>query len=106
MDAIRVLSTKKLLVNQKQYLLNAGLSVLEADFITIQYTPFEFTAIRQNLLFTSRNAFKSFLLNENNAGYKDKTFFCVGSKTKEVIEKAGCTVLAYADYAEQLADII
>jgi uroporphyrinogen-III synthase len=106
MEAIRILSTKKLLVNQKQYLLNARLAVVEADFISIQYTPFEVKDIRQNLLFTSQNAFTSFLLNEESGNYKDKAIFCVGSKTKEAIEKAGYTVLASADYAEQLAEII
>jgi uroporphyrinogen-III synthase len=106
MEAIRVLSTKKLLVNHKQYLLNAGLAVVEADFIAIQYTPFELKDIRQNLLFTSQNAFASFLLNEDNASYKNKAIFCVGSKTKEAIEKAGYTVLASTDYAEELAAII
>jgi uroporphyrinogen-III synthase len=103
---IRILSTKKLLPNHKQFLLNAGLSVMEADFISIQYTPFEFVAIRQNLLFTSQNAFAGFLLNEESAKYKDRAIFCVGSKTKEAIEKAGYTVMASADYAEELAGII
>lgn len=106
MEAVRVLSTKKLLVNHKQYLLNAGLAVVEADFIAIQYTPFEFNDIRQNLLFTSQNAFVSFLLNKDNTSYKNKAIFCVGSKTKEAIEKAGYTVLASTDYAEELAAII
>lgn len=106
MEAVRVLSTKKLLVNHKQYLLNAGLAVVEADFIAIQYTPFELKDIRQNLLFTSQNAFASFLLNEDNTNYKNKAIFCVGSKTKEAIEKAGYTVLASTDYAEELAAII
>jgi len=106
MEAIRILSTKKLLVNQKQYLLNAGLAVVEADFIAIQYTPFELTNIRQNLLFTSQNAFAGFMLNKESGNYKYKAIFCVGSKTKEAIEKAGYSVLAFADYAEQLAEII
>jgi uroporphyrinogen-III synthase len=106
MEAVRVLSTKKLLVNHKQYLLNAGLAVVEADFIAIQYTPFELRDIRQNLLFTSQNAFASFLRNEESANNKDKAIFCVGSKTKEAIEKAGYTVLASTDYAEELAAII
>lgn len=106
MEAIRVLSTKKLLANQKQFLLNAELSVLEADFISIKYTPFKLVNVRKHLLFTSQNAFKSFLLNENASSHKDKAIFCVGSKTKEAIEKAGYSVLRYADYAEQLADII
>lgn len=103
---IRILSTKKLLPNHKQFLLNAGLSVMEADFISIQYTPFEFVAIRQNLLFTSQNAFAGFLLNEESPKYKDRAIFCVGSKTKQAIEKAGYSVTASADYAEALADVI
>jgi len=106
MEAVRVLSTKKLLVNHKQFLLNAGFTVVEADFIAIQYTPFELKDIRQNLLFTSQNAFASFLLNEESGNYNDKAVFCVGSKTKEAIEKAGYRVLASTDYAEELAAII
>ena len=106
METFRILSTKKLQPNHKQFLLNAGLSVIEADFIAIQFMPFEFKAIGQNLLFTSQNAFKSFLLNGESANYKDRTIFCVGSKTKEAIENAGFLVTAHADYAEQLADII
>ncbi|MDV6167668.1 uroporphyrinogen-III synthase [Flavobacterium sp. DG1-102-2] len=103
---IRILSTKKLLPNHRQFLLNAGLSVMEADFISIQYTPFKFVTIRQNLLFTSQNAFAGFLLNEESPKYKDRAIFCVGRKTKEAIEKADYTVTASADYAEALADII
>lgn len=106
METIRILSTKKLLPNHKQFLLNAGMSVLEADFISIQYIAFELDTINGNLLFTSQNAFNSFLLNEKSANFKDRAIFCVGSKTKEAIQKAGYKVVAYADYAEGLADII
>jgi len=106
MAVARVLSTKKLQPNQKQYLLNAGLSVIEADFIGVNYKPFTIQHTNTNLIFTSKNAFKSFLLNVNAVQFKDSTIFCVGSKTKEVIEKNGYTVLAYADTAEQLSDII
>ena len=106
MAAPRVLSTKKLQPNQKQYLLNAGLSVIEADFIGVNYKPFTIQHTNTNLIFTSKNAFKSFLLNDNAVQFKDTIIFCVGSKTKEVIEKNGYTVLAYADTAEQLSDII
>ncbi len=103
---MRVLSTKKLQPNHKQYLLNAGLAVLEADFISISYKPFELKDIRPNLIFTSQNAFKSFLHNEKAGEYKDHAVFCVGSKTKEAIEKAGFNVSAFAEYAEGLSDII
>jgi len=106
MAATRILSTKKLQPNQKHYLLNAGLLVIEADFIGVNYKPFTIQYTNTNLIFTSKNAFKSFLLNDNAVKFKDSTIFCVGSKTKEVIEKNGYTVLAYADTAEQLSDII
>jgi len=102
----RVLSTKKLLPNHRQFLLNAGLAVVEADFITIYNTPFEITTVGQNLIFTSQNAVKSFLLNREAVEYKDHPVFCVGSKTKEAMERAGYKVAAFAEYAEQLAEEI
>ena len=106
MEAKRILSTKKLLPNQKQFLLNAGISVIEADFITVHYTPFKLTDIRQNLIFTSRNAVISFLRNEESSRYLNHPVFCVGSKTKEAAENAGYTVAAVADYGEELAGMI
>ncbi len=106
MAIVRVLSTKKLQPNQKQYLLNAGLSVLEADFIGVHYKPFILQITTPNLIFTSQNAFNSFLLNEDAAKFKDSTVLCVGSKTKAVIEENGYNVIASADTAEELASII
>lgn len=106
MAAVRILSTKKLQPNQKQYLLNAGLAVVEADFIGIAYKPFEIKNSTQNSIFTSQNAFKSFLLNDAIEGFKESRIFCVGIKTKQFIEGKGYNVFASADYAENLAEII
>ncbi len=102
----RILSTKKLLPNQKQYLLNAGLSVVEADFIRV--TPYSFSTggLKQNFIFTSTNAFKSFVAHKDAENFRNTKIFCVGSKTREVIEQTGFTVAASADYAEELAKII
>lgn len=102
----RVLSTKKLLPNHRQFLLNAGLAVVEADFITVRPKPFEINTINQNLIFTSQNAVNSFLLNGKANDYKSHPVFCVGSKTKEAIEGAGYRVIAFAEYAEELAEMI
>ncbi|MCW4469222.1 uroporphyrinogen-III synthase [Flavobacterium sp. MFBS3-15] len=102
----RVLSTKKLLPNHRQLLLNADLAVLEADFITVYYKPFVITTINQNLIFTSQNAVKSFLKHEKAGDYLAYPVFCVGGKTKEAIERAGFKVTAFAEYAEELAEII
>lgn len=106
MVPIRILSTKKLLANQKQYLLNAGLSVIEADFISINLKSFSAEKINPNLIFTSTNAFKSFLQNEVSTRMKDNRIFCVGNATKRFIEEKGYSVAASADYAAELSKII
>ncbi|HEX8269407.1 MAG TPA: uroporphyrinogen-III synthase [Flavobacterium sp.] len=103
---IRVLSTKKLLPNQKQFLLNANLSVVESDFIKIKNKAFDLQDINENLIFTSQNAFLSFLKNPQSQSLKDKTVFCVGIKTRQLIEDNGFTVAVYTGYAADLAEII
>lgn len=106
MKAIRILSTKKLLVNQKHYLLNAGLAVVEADFISVSLKAFEIDTANENLIFTSQNAVISFLHNGKSAQLKEKGIFCVGIKTKAALEHYGFKVKVCTDYAEKLADII
>lgn len=104
--AYRVLSTKKLQPNQKLYLLNAGLAVVEADLIGIEYKPFELSDTTDILIFTSANGFKGFLKHAASSPLKGNTVFCVGHKTKELIERHGFTVTAVANDAEVLAEII
>lgn len=106
MELVRILSTKKLQPNQKQYLLNAGLSVLEADFISVNLKAFEIDTIHDNLLFTSQNAVISFLQNEKSQSLKGGNIFCVGIKTKAALEHYGYTVAVCTDYAEDLAKVI
>lgn len=106
MEAIRVLSTKKLLANQKQFLLNAGLAVVEADFISVNLKAFEIDTTNDNLIFTSQNAVISFLHNGESAQLKHKNIFCVGIKTKAALEHYGYTVKVCTDYAEDLAKTI
>ena len=106
METVRVLSTKKLLANQKQYLLNAGLAVVEADFISVNLKSFEIDAANDNLIFTSQNAVISFLHNSKSAQLKDNGIFCVGIKTKAALEHYGYRVTVCTDYAEELAKTI
>ncbi|HEX8563896.1 MAG TPA: uroporphyrinogen-III synthase [Flavobacterium sp.] len=103
---IRILSTKKLLSNQKQFLLNAGFSVVESDFISIKNKAFQTGEVNDNLIFTSQNGFLSFLDNQQSDHLKDKTVFCVGVKTKQLIEEHGFKVAVYTGYAADLAEII
>lgn len=107
---IRILSTKKLVVNQKQFLLNANISLVEADFISIKQKKVAIETINENLIFTSQNAVLSLIENIESTEtldlLKKKNVFCVGMKTKALLEENGFNVVAYTGYAADLAEII
>lgn len=105
-DNIQILSTKKLLSNQKQALLDANFTVIEDDFIKIEHTNFEFNDINENLIFTSQNAVHSVLQHPKWEELKSKKVFCVGLKTKILLSESGFNVVAYTGYASDLAEII
>ena len=105
-NAINILSTKILLSNQKQALLGAGFSVTEANFIKTENSDFDLKGINDNLIFTSQNAAQSVLLHPKSEELKAKSVFCVGIKTKALLEENGFTVDVYVDYASDLAEII
>ncbi len=109
MSTINILSTKILLSHQKQALLDAGFSVTEANFITTRYLDFELSASPSGiggLIFTSQNAAQSVLLHPKSEELKTKNVFCVGIKTKALLEENGFNVDVYVDYASDLAEII
>lgn len=103
---IQILSTKTLLNNQREALVNAGFNVIEADFIKTKSNPFQLNEINENLIFTSQNAVQSFLLDPKSAELKSKNVFCVGLKTKIMLSENGYNVVAYTGYAEDLSEII
>ncbi|HRN44605.1 MAG TPA: uroporphyrinogen-III synthase, partial [Flavobacterium sp.] len=88
---IQILSTKTLLNNQKQALVNANFNVIEVDFIHTKSQAFKLNEINDNLIFTSQNAVH---------------VFCVGLKTKILLSESGFNVIAYTGYAADLAEII
>lgn len=92
--------------SQKQALLNAGFSVTEANFIKTENSDFDLNGINDNLIFTSQNAVQSVLLNPKCSALKSKKVFCVGMKTKALLEENGFNVEVYLDYASDLAEII
>ena len=105
-NPISILSTKILLRHQKQALLDAGFSVTEANFIKTENSDFDLKEINDNLIFTSQNAAQSVLLHPKCSALKSKKVFCVGMKTKALLEENGFTVEVYVDYASDLAEII
>jgi len=105
-NQISILSTKILLSHQKQALLDAGFSVFEANFIQTENSDFDLKGINDNLIFTSQNAAHSVLLHPKSSALKTKNVFCVGIKTKALLEENGFNVDVYVDYASDLAEII
>lgn len=103
---INILSTKKLLPNQKQLLLDANFDVIEENFIETKIKNFELSKINDNLIFTSQNAVQSVLKNPKVEELKSKNIFSVGMKTKSLLEENGFNVEVYTDYASDLAEII
>jgi uroporphyrinogen-III synthase len=101
-----ILSTKILLSHQKQVLLDVGFSVTEANFIKTENSDFDLKGIQDNLIFTSQNAAQSVLLHPKSEDLKTKNVFCVGIKTKALLEENGFNVDVYVDYASDLAEII
>lgn len=106
----RILSTKVLLSHQKQVLIDVGFEVLESNFIEVETKDFQLKGIKDNLIFTSQNAVRSFLTHpqfeENKSDLQSKKVFCVGVKSKTILTDAGFEVIAYADYASDLTEII
>lgn len=105
-NSIQILSTKILSDNQKQAFFDANIDVIEADFIQIKHQKFELKEINDNLIITSQNAAQSLLLQPDCEQLKSKNVFCVGLKTKALLEENGFNVIVYVDYAADLAEII
>lgn len=99
-----ILSTKKLTEKNKVKLENAGLLIVERNFIKTKKVTFSIDKINKNLIFTSKNAVKNVLSSKNKL--IEKPVFCVGNKTKKFLEKKGFTVVETADNAKELAKII
>jgi uroporphyrinogen-III synthase len=105
-NQLSILSTKILLSDQKQALLDADFLVTEANFIKTENSNFDLKGINDNLIFTSQNAAQSVLLYPKVEELKSKNVFCVGMKTKAILEENGFNVIVYVDYASDLAEII
>ncbi|MBG44822.1 MAG: uroporphyrinogen-III synthase [Aequorivita sp.] len=99
-----VLSTKNLKENQKLLLLNAGISLVQYAAIKIDYLPIECPTNIENAIFTSQNAVKAFF--ENVSSRAIDNCFCVGKKTKSMLEENGQNVVKMTEYASELADYL
>jgi len=104
-----ILSTKLLTPDQKGILTDAGIHLKEYDSINIHFKEFELTEDYDYFIFTSQNAVRAFLKHKLDF-YKDKDLglgcFCVGEKTKLLLEQNGQKVLKTTQNASDLGHFI
>ena len=101
-----ILSTKTLSSQQRKMFIDSDIDILEEDFIQIENNNFELKNINENLIFSSQNAVLSLMEHRNWEQLKNKNVFCVGIKSKELLEQNGFKVDVYMDYASELAEVI
>ncbi|GEQ84784.1 uroporphyrinogen III methyltransferase [Patiriisocius marinistellae] len=103
-----ILSTKKLKLNQRDLLLGAGFSIVDYNAINIETLDFDTPSIIENAIFTSQNGVKSFFENCSikNKKTKIKNVFCIGEKTKSLLQKNGFNVTKVGEYGADLGKFI
>lgn len=102
---MKILSTKKLTSQQRSQLID--FDVKEISMIDISYGEnFNVDEKIENAVFTSANSVRSVFSIHNNSKEYFGTVFCVGDKTKFLLEKFGLQVAVIANNAMELADVL
>jgi len=101
-----ILSTKELNKKQLDLFDQKKFALIHVNFIKIKWLKFVANTINECLIFTSKNAVKSVLKNKNIGNLKDKDCFCVGEKTKKLLETNGFHVIRHEKDANTLAETI
>ncbi|PWL39731.1 uroporphyrinogen-III synthase [Flagellimonas aquimarina] len=101
-----VLSTKILSPSQKELFLNSGLGLVEYNALDIEFLDVSIPLHHENYIFTSKNSVKAFLRHSKNSKISDFKSFCVGEKTKAILEQNGLNVIKNVENASDLADFI
>ncbi len=101
-----VLSTKKLSNSQRDLLLNASVSLVEYNAIKIQFESLQVSNNIKNAIFTSQNGVNAFFANISERKNSIENCFCVGEKTKLLLEQKGQKVIKMTEYASELAEYL
>jgi hydroxymethylbilane synthase len=103
-----VYSTKALTEGQR-HLLNNNISVKSSDFIKVSVNRIPKTLLKSNLkniIITSKNAVESLVTNFSPEELQFKNIYCVGRRTKQLIEQKIGTVTHSENSAKKLADYL
>ena len=91
---------------QKELFLNSGLGLVEYNALKIELVNVRIPLDQVNYIFTSKNAVNAFLEQARHSDASQFNAFCVGEKTKALLETNGVKVLEMAQNALDLAEII
>ena len=104
---MRLLGTKKLSLYLKDLLIKNKFSLVEHSFIHIKPISDQIRIANENLIFTSQNAVKiAFSNSKIKHLLEGKKYFCVGEKTKYILEKNGQKVTKKAQNSAELAHFL
>lgn len=104
----QIFSTKTLSLTQKS-LLSPGLGVSMSDFITIRYNRLRPILVKEpieNVVITSQNAVEALLHSFTRVELKFTNIYCVGRRTKRLIEKKIGKVTQVENSADSLANYL
>lgn len=104
----QVFSTKKLLESQKQ-LVDSSIQFKDSDFIRIRFNRISPIVVKneiENVLITSQNAVESLLSSFSPDQLQFKNIYCVGRRTKRLIEKRIGKVSHVEKNASKLAEYL
>lgn len=101
-----VLSTKVLSHSQKELFLNSGIGLVEYNALKFNFLEVDIPQNITHLIFTSKNAVRAFLDKSDNRQFIMYKVFCVGEKTKKLLEENGLNVIKTAENALELANFI
>lgn len=105
---IQILSTKKLTELQRN-LFKYPLVLIDEDFVNIEFIPVdkdEFKCCPTTAIFTSQNAVNSILKNYERSELYFEKIYCVGEKTKQLLEDNNFEVTHFELYGKDLASYI
>lgn len=102
---MRVLSTKKLLQNQRELLLNAEFSFLDYDALRVTYLDVEIPETTTNSIITSQNGARAFLA-QMPQGAAHNSYYCVGKKASALLSQNDLKVAHIAQNGAELAQFI
>ena len=104
---MKLLATKTLSTNLRESLIQRGISLIEYPLIRINPIPLYNLNFQDSLIFTSQNAVKlAFDSSQIRVNILGKKYFCVGEKTKKLLEEKGQKVLKMTKNAFDLAHFL